>query len=383
MRKKIITFLALLHLCIFILPAGICFAYEAEISCRSAILIDARSGDILYEKNADEKLPIASLTKIMTMLIAFEKLDSGTIALNDNVTVSAKASSIGGSQLFLEEGEIRTVEELLYGIAVESGNDAAVALAEYIGGSYDSFISMMNERASTLSLNNTHFSTPCGLIDENNYSSARDIAALSQELLKHNNAYEYVGTWNIELTIGKNNDIPRALTNTNKLLSMTDCVDGIKTGYTAAAGHCISATAEKNGLRLISVILNGTDSASRFKDATSLLEYGFSNYSAKYIARKGEQLAELSIENSSEQNVPVIVNEDLYTLLKLNNNKEINCEIELQGGLTAPISHETQVGKAVYSIGEEHFELALYPERDIKKMSFNEYFNNAKHMFLP
>ena len=383
MRKKIIALLVLLHLIVFISPAGLCFAYEPETSCRSAALMDARTGEILYEKNADEKLPIASLTKIMTMLIAFEKLDGGAISLNDNVTVSSKAASMGGSQLFLEEGEIRTVEELLYGIAVESGNDAAVALAEYIGGSYDSFISMMNDKADKLSLTNTHFSTPCGLIDENNYSTARDIALLSYELLKHNIAYDYISTWNIELTIGKDNDIPRTLTNTNKLLSTTDYVDGIKTGYTAAAGHCISATAEKNGLRLISVVLNGTDSISRFKDATSLLEFGFSNFSAKYIVKKGDCLTEINIENASEEKIPVIVQEDLYLLCKLNENKEVNCEIELQNDLIAPIDHETQVGKAVYTVGEEKFEIPLYPEKDIEKISFAEYLNKTKMLFLP
>lgn len=384
MCKKILSvFITIVYLLITLFTLPIYAQDELELSCMSAILIDAQTGQVLYEKDSSTKRPIASLTKIMTMLLAMEKITQNEISLEDEVIISQKASEMGGTRLFLEKGEIRTVKDLLYGIAVESGNDAAVALAEYIGKDYDSFIKMMNEKANELNLKNTHFSTPCGLSDENNYSTAEDIAILSKELLKYEDIYDYIDVWNVEVTVGKNNDVNRLLTNTNKLLSQTDYVDGIKTGYTSAAGHCVSATAQKGDLRLICVVLKGADSKSRFDDAKKLLDYGFNNYKCEYIVKENDIVTEIHIENSNTDNCKVIVKESIYKLINKNNDISVESNILIEDNLKAPITADTKIGTIQYSVNGEKYILDLFPSEDIIKMSLKEYLQKTKHQLLP
>lgn len=386
MRKKTFSiYITVIYILFFsiCMPIQNTYAENIELTCQSAILIDTNTNTVLYEKDADTRRPIASLTKIMTMLLAMEKLQNNEIALNDEVVISQRASEMGGTRLFLEKGEIRTVEDLLYGIAVESGNDAAVALAEYIGKDYDSFIEMMNNKAIALGMKNTHFSTPCGLSDENNYSTARDVAVMSCELLKYDNIFDYIDVWNINVTVGKNNDVERMLTNTNKLLSQTDYVDGIKTGYTVAAGHCISATAQNKDMRLICVILKGADSKSRFEDAKTLLEYGFANYEAKYIVKENDIVTNITIENSIYEQCDVIVKESIYKLKEKNQNLTVESELKLNDDIKAPISKETKIGEIIYKVDDITYTLDLFPSNDIAKLSLTEYLQKIKYFLLP
>lgn len=383
MIKKVLSVFICIILCFQLYPCNILASEEPELSCLSAILIDTKTNTVLYEKDADTPRPIASLTKIMTMLIAMEKLSLSEITLDDSVVISQRASEMGGTRLFLEKGEVRSVQDLLYGIAVESGNDAAVALAEYIGKDYDTFIDMMNEKAEELNLTNTHFSTPCGLSDENNYSTARDIAALSQELLKYEEIFEYIDVWNIQLNVGKDNDVTRNLTNTNKLLSQTDYVDGIKTGYTQAAGHCVSATAQKGDMRLICVVLKGADSKSRFNDAKNLLEYGFDNFDVECIIKANDVITTEEIYNSNEEECTFCVKESIFKLKSRGEKLSVETEILLDDNLKAPIKSDVKVGTVTYKINDDTYTLDIYPSNDIQKKTFIEFIQKIKCFLLP
>lgn len=383
MLKKVLSVFICIILCFQLCPCHILASEEPELSCLSAILIDTKTNTVLYEKDADTPRPIASLTKIMTMLIAMEKLSLSEITLDDSVVISQRASEMGGTRLFLEKGEVRSVKDLLYGIAVESGNDAAVALAEYIGKDYETFIDMMNKKAEELNLTNTHFSTPCGLSDENNYSTARDIAALSQELLKYEEIFDYIDVWNIQLNVGKDNDVTRNLTNTNKLLSQTDYVDGIKTGYTQAAGHCISATAQKGDMRLICVVLKGADSKSRFEDAKKLLEYGFYNFDVECIIKANDVIATEEIYNSQTEECTFCVKESIFMLKSRGENLNIETKILIDDNLKAPINSDTKVGTVTYKINDDIYTLDIYPSNDIQKKTFFKFIQKIKCFLLP
>lgn len=383
MIKKVLSVFICIILCFQLYPCNILASEEPELSCLSAILIDTKTNTVLYEKDADTPRPIASLTKIMTMLIAMEKLSLSEITLDDSVVISQRASEMGGTRLFLEKGEVRSVKDLLYGIAVESGNDAAVALAEYIGNDYDTFIDMMNKKAEELNLTNTHFSTPCGLSDENNYSTARDIAALSQELLKYEEIFDYIDVWNIQLNVGKDNDVTRNLTNTNKLLSQTDYVDGIKTGYTQAAGHCVSATAQKGDMRLICVVLKGADSKSRFNDAKNLLQYGFDNFDVECIIKANDVITTEEIYNSQTEQCTFCVKESIFKLKPRGEKLSVETEILLDDNLKAPIKSDVKVGTVTYKINDDTYTLDIYPSNDIQKKTFMEFIQKIKCFLLP
>ena len=244
------------------------------INAKSGFLTEASTGEVLYEQNADERLPIASVTKTMTMLLIMEALDSGKIKYDDSVTVSEYAASMGGSQVFLEVGEQMSVDDMLKAIAVASGNDAAVAMAEHISGSEGAFVEKMNKRAAELGCDNTHFIN-CNGLDETpeHYSSARDIAKISRELLKHTKIFDYTTIWMDSLRNGS-----FGLSNTNKLIRFYKGANGLKTGSTSTAKYCISATAERDGMQLIAVIIAAPTTADRFSSASAMLDYGFANY---------------------------------------------------------------------------------------------------------
>ena len=255
-----------------------------DLNAKSLFLIEADSGSILYERNPDEKLPIASVTKIMTMLLVMEAVDSGKISLDDMVPVSERAMSMGGSTMFLETGEELSVNDMLKGIAVASANDGAVAMAEFVGGSESAFVEMMNSRAKELGMENTNFVNTNGLDDDNHYSTARDVAAMSRELIKHKKIFEYTTIWTDSLRDGK-----FSLANTNKLIRFYSGANGLKTGSTSKALCCISASAERDGMQLVAVVLGAPTSKERFAAARGLLDYGFANYAAvKPISAGGE-----------------------------------------------------------------------------------------------
>lgn len=351
-----------------------------ELTARSAILIDAKSGLVLWKMNEQERLAIASLTKIMSMLLIFEKLEAKEVTLEDKITISEHAAGMGGTQLFLEAGETRTLEELLYGTAVESANDAVTALAEYIGGSLDGFVAMMNQKAANLGLKNTHFMDACGLTDENHYSTAEDLAILSREFLKHSQARKYITTWMIDVTVGKDNDITRTLANSNKLLKSYEGCDGIKTGYTEKAGSCLAFSATRGTMSLIGIVLGSSSGKERNEDATKLLDYGFGNYQNKCVIKKGEELTEINVDNAREQKVKLVAMEDVYMLCKKGEGTEdllqgYDKTIEIkEEEIKAPIEPGESLGKVIYIGDETTLEVELTTKERVEKASFLRYF---------
>ena len=265
-----------------------------NLSSESAILMDAESSKILYEKNIDEKLPMASMTKIMSMLLIMENIENGSLKYEDKVLISENASGMGGSQVFLQAGEEYTVDDLLKCIAVSSANDAVVAMAEKISGSVDTFVTLMNEKAKSLGLENTNFANPHGLDNENHYSTAYDMAIMAKELLKHEDILKYTSIYEDYLTKPDGSQV--WLVNTNRLVRFYDGVDGLKTGYTTEAGYCLTATAKKNDLRLISVVMKSPSAEERSSDTSTLLTYGFNSFKSNVIYSKDKSLGKIKIE---------------------------------------------------------------------------------------
>ena len=277
--KKLISIILSLSLLAVVIPAS---AEDVATSAKASILIEQETGRVLQEKEADTKLPIASVTKIMTMLLIMEEIDGGRLTLADEVTVSEYAMSMGGSTMFLEAGEVLTVSDMLKGIAVASANDGCVAMAEHISGSTEAFISLMNKRAKELGMNNTNFVNTNGLDADGHYSSARDVAIMARELCKHEKIFDYTTIWTDSLRDGK-----FELANTNKLVRFYRGATGLKTGSTDLAGCCLCASATRDGLSLISVVLGAPTSKERFADASGLLDYGFANYRVVRPVSKG------------------------------------------------------------------------------------------------
>ncbi|MDU7439084.1 MAG: D-alanyl-D-alanine carboxypeptidase family protein, partial [Clostridium sp.] len=288
-------------------------AESNEIEARSALLMEPCTGKIIYEKNADEKFAPASVTKIMTMLLTIEAVDSGKIALDDKVTCSENAKKMGGSTMLLDTGEIRTVEELLKGVAIASGNDAAVALAEYLGGTENDFVGMMNKRAEELGMTNTTFKNCNGLPADGHLSTANDIAKMSKELLKHPTILKYTGTYMDTITEGRKS--PIELVNHNKLVRFFDGCDGLKTGFTNEAKYCISATATRNGVRMLSVIMGAPTYKIRNRDASILLNYGFSKYEGKKIFSKDEEVDKVYMDEQTDRYFMAKAQDDLTAVL--------------------------------------------------------------------
>lgn len=310
---------------------------------KSAILIEASTGEVLYEKNSDEKLAPASMTKIMSMLLIMEAIDQGKLSFDDQVLISKTAASMGGSQIFLQEGETYKVGELLKGIAIASGNDAVVAMAEKVGGSLEGFVNMMNEKASSLGLSNTHFDNPHGLDSENHYSSARDMSIMGRELVKHEKILEYTSIY--EDYLKKPDGTSTWLVNTNRLVRFYNGVDGLKTGFTSTAGYCITTTAKKNDMRLLSVVMGAETSDLRSNDTVNLLNYGFNSYQLERILEKDKVLGEVKVRGAKKEMMPVVLKEDITNLKKINENSlNYTYELELQE-LKAPMNQGDVVGK--------------------------------------
>lgn len=349
MLKRISSIVLIFAFLFNIMPAFVKGAEEEKvdlnIKSKAVVLMDSSSGKVLYQKNMNKKLPLASVTKVMTILLILEAIDNKTINMSDMVTISDYASNMGGSQLYLEQGEMRSVEELLNAIIIESANDACAAMGEFIGGSIEKFVLMMNEKAKSLGMKNTHFVNSNGLPVDNHYSSAYDIALMTKEVCKYPDVFKISATWQKTIKIGKNNDKERLLNNTNKLLKMNDNVDGLKTGYTADAGHCISATGKKGDLRLIAVVLNAPDSKTRFEEANKLLNYGFSNYKGTNIVTKGGEFGEIKINKGYEDNVKVVAKDNFTVLSGKNENEKYTTDIKLNSSvINAPVKEGQKVG---------------------------------------
>ena len=373
MRIIFIKFIAILLIIIIAFP---CFDVNAEqtIDARSAILIEANTGTVLYEMNADEALPPASVTKVMTLLLVMEAVDNGKIALTDNVTVSENAASMGGSQIFLEVGEIMSVEDLIKSVVIASANDAALALAEHIYGSEEEFVNAMNTKAKDLNMKNSYFENTNGLDDTTtrHLTSARDIAIMSAELIvKHPSILNYTTIWQDTVRNGE-----FTLSNTNKLVRFYPGANGLKTGSTNKAKFCISASAKRDGLQLIAVIMGSSTRDSRNAIAKQLFDFGFANYT--YM----ESPADNSIETTVDYGIrdKLLCGYDSFSHLAQKAKKlQLDKEIILNKNIKAPIKKGDVVGKVIYKIdGKAISEDIVFALEDVKKLG---YFDILKKIF--
>lgn len=307
---------------------------------RSAVLMDAATGQVLFEKNSHEKLPPASVTKVMTMLLIMEAVDSGKVKWSDKIKTSENAASMGGSQIFLQVGEEMTLEEMMKGIAVASGNDASVAVAEHLAGSVDEFVRQMNERAAQLGLKDTHFANVNGLPVENHYSSAYDIAVISRELLKHERILKWTSIYSDYLR--KGSEKPFWLVNTNKLVRFYQGMDGLKTGFTAEARYCLSATAKRDQFRLISVVMGAPTSPIRNKEISQMMDWGFANYRSETVYKAGQVVETALVDKGETPKVPLVAKDTVGVVVKKGQHKEaITRQVEI-GDIQAPL-HKGQV----------------------------------------
>jgi len=335
-------------------------------NARSAVLMDADTGTILFEKNAHEKLPPASITKIMTMLLVVEAIEDGKLAWGEKVRASEHAASMGGSQIYLEPGEEMTVSDLMKGVALASGNDASVALAEKVAGSEELFVEMMNERARQLGMKNTRFANSSGLPAKDHVSTAYDIALMSRELLKHEEITKYTGLYQDYLR--KDSDNPFWLVNTNKLVRFYTGADGLKTGYTSEAKFCLAATAKRGDMRVIAVVLGEPNSKTRNEEVAKLLDYAFSQYNTVPIVKKGETLGELRIAKGEVNRLPINADRNYSVLVRKGaQSGNIRHEVMLEE-LKAPLTKGQPVGKiVVYGDDRPIKEFVLTAPRDVRK----------------
>ena len=324
-----------------------------QIAAPSAVLMEASTGQIIYEKGADEKRSPASVTKVMTLILIFDALQSGKINLTDEVVTSAHAKSMGGSQVFLEEGEKQTVETLIKCIVIASGNDASVAMAEYIGGTEEEFVRMMNERAAGLGMANTHFVDCCGLTESPDHlTTARDIAIMSRELItKYPKILEYSSIWMENIThVTRQGTKEFGLTNTNKLIRSYEGCVGLKTGSTSIAKYCLSAVAKRNDITLLAVVMAAQDDKERFQAAASILNYGFSKCSL-YIDKKMEALPEIPVRNGKKKTVSLVYEEQFHYLDTTGQNiGNVKRKLRIHREVKAPVKKNTLAGEMIYSV---------------------------------
>lgn len=350
---------------------------ELELDAKSVILIEASTRKVLYEYNSDEALPPASVTKIMTLLLVMEAIDSGRISLEDLVTVSEQAASMGGSQIYLKVGETMSVEDLVKSVVVASANDAACALAEYVAGSEDAFVQKMNERAAELGMHHTHFENTNGLDDttENHVISARDISIMSAELLRHKKILDFTTIWQDTIRDGA-----FTLTNTNRLIRFYRGANGLKTGSTSKAGFCISATAERDGLQLIAVVMGSANRDARNETAKKLLDWGFANYCHLHL--DAAMLEELTVSYGKEQKVKIGYNSFDYIASK-DEASSISVTLELPKEIEAPIKKGNVVGSVVYKIADREVGKGnVYAMEDVERNSYGSLFVRILKKYL-
>lgn len=347
-----------------------------KVNFKSALLMEESSGKIIYEYNPHEKLSPASVTKIMTMLLTMEDVDNGKIKLTDKLTVSARAHSIGGTTMCLQTGEVRSVEDVLKGIAMQSANDGAVAMAEFIGGTEENFIKRMNDRAKELGMKDTNFVNPMGFYDANHYTSAYDIAIMSRELLKHKAIIKYSSKWMETISEGRKEPID--LVNTNKLTRAYNGCDGLKTGYTSEAKYCISATALRGNVRFIAVIMAAPTSKERNAAASKLLSYGFARYESKNIIKKDEIIGELNLSKSKPERVNIITKGDFNIIIEKGAKVKIEKKLELNNDLKLPIRAGEIVGSLkAYEGNTLYGEIPVVIDKDIEKVKFFDILKKA------
>lgn len=376
--KKKKCFSYMLVIIIIFISMNFAFAEpNLDIKAKSALLMDFNTGDILYESNPHEKLPPASITKIMVLLITMESMEKGIIKLSDEVVVTGNAAGMGGSQVYLEEGEIQTVENLLKAICLRSANDASVAIAEHIAGSEEIFINKMNERADQLEMKNTNFNNVSGLPSEDHYTTAYDIALMTRELLKHPKIHEWLKPWMAEIKVGKNKDVVQGLVNTNRLIKDYEGANGVKTGYTDEAGYCLSASAKRGNLQLISVVLGCESTKIRFEESKRMLDYGFATYDSITIGKKGDPIGIIPVEKGKTNEVNVIFNKDAFILLPKGSQSNIEREYILPDSLVAPIEENSKIGELLIKLdGKVIDKIELVSKESVESANFIDMFKN-------
>lgn len=371
-------FIAILLVFCVLLPTAALAKGIDELTSKSYILMDGQSGNVLLENNADEQLPPASITKIMTMLLAIEAIDSGKIKTTDIVSVSETAAIKEGSHVFLAPGEQISVDDLMKSIAVASGNDAAIAIAETLCGTQEKFVEQMNKRASELNMNNTKFINCNGLDTDGHVSCARDVAIMTFELLKHPKIFDYTTIWMDTLRNGT-----FQLANTNKLIRFYDGANGMKTGSTSKAGFCLSATAKRNGVQLIAVVMGAPSSKERFADASTLLNYGFQNYSLTTACQKGDIAGDVAVTKGTLPSVTAIASQT-YSMLTENNQKDLLKEQKvLVETVEAPVKEGQKLGEIIYTFnGKETGRVPLVALTTVSKLTYGYLFKELINNFL-
>ena len=366
--KKMLFFIGLLMI-------GKVYALDLTTYSKSAIMIEPTTNTVLYELNKDERLAPASMTKLMTMLIIMESIDNGKISLDDDVLISSNASSMGGSQVFLEANSKLKVEQLLKGIAIASGNDAAVAMAEHIAGSTNEFVNMMNNKVTDLGLKNTHFVNVHGLDADNHYSSAYDMSIIAKELLKHEKILEYTSLY--EDYLEKPDGTKTWLVNTNKLVRFYEGVDGLKTGYTSNAKYCLTSTASKNNIRFITVVMGVDTSEHRSLDTTNMLNYGFANFKLNRILKSDDEVGILKVKGGKKERITYYSKEDVTDLIKSGEDKSYSYNINTYK-ISAPVSSGDVVGnmEIVDNNGKVVRNVELIVKENVEKHNFFSLFGN-------
>ena len=334
---KKICFLLVLFLCPFCV-----FAIDLASNAKSAIIIEPTTGKIIFEKNSNERLEPASMTKIMTLLLTFEAIDNGRVSLDDMVNISKRAEDMGGSQMFLEAGSNIRLEEIIKGVSIASANDGAIAIAEFIGGSVENFVDMMNKKVEDLGLSNTHFANPHGLHADNHYSSAYDMAIMASNLISHEKVLNYTSIY--EDYFNKPDGSRTWLVNTNKLVRFLEGVDGLKTGYTSEAGYCLTATAKKGNVRYITVVMGEPSSDIRSSETANMLNYAFNSFKLNTILDKSQELGTIYIDKSKQKTAKIVVKNPVTELISKEKdipNYTYNLKVEK---ITVPIKAGTKVG---------------------------------------
>lgn len=348
---------------------------------KSAILIEATTGKIIYEKNVHERYAPASMTKIMSMILIMEEIEKGNLKWNETLTTSSNASSMGGSQIFLQANEKMSVKDLFKGVAIGSANDATVVFAERIAGTEDKFVEKMNQKAKELGLKDTNFKNATGLDEANHYSSAYDMAFMARELVKHEKIFEFTTIY--EDYLRQNTDNKFWLVNTNKLIKTYEGADGLKTGYTKEAGYCLTATANKNRMRLIGTIMGASDSKTRNSNMMTLLDYGYNSYEMQVEVKKGDVISNKKITKAKNQNVKIVPKKDASVLIKRGEEKEaLNYEIKLDK-IKLPIKKGQRVGILKLKDGNKVVsKVELTVKNDIKKASIIEIYRRSLKSIL-
>lgn len=371
--KKFILFIMLLF--------EIVYASEIDLAknAKSAILVESTTGKIIFEKNKDEKRSPASMTKIMTLLLTMESIDSGNLSFSDKVNVSKNASGMGGTQIFIEEGSSVDVLTLVKGISIASANDAAVAIAEKIGGTEEVFVNMMNDKARSLGCKNTNFMNPHGLDEEGHYTTAYDLSLIARELLKHEDILEFTSTYEDYIDVGGEN---HWLVNTNKLVRFYEGIDGLKTGYTDKAKYCLTATMKRNDMRLLSIVMGEDTKDNRNNDTISMMEYGYSQYGISKIHNNGDKLGSIVIDNAKNKNVDYYIGSDV-SIITTKESKNIDYKTDIKlFDLKAPLNKNSIIGKYELSYNSDKYVYDIVIHEDVIKSSiFDVFFMVIKNIF--